>query len=765
VFHAAAAATVPAAETAHRLAPEAVARRPATGARALSPIDLDTLYPPAPEDVPSDLTIPGPRYRLRVVLVLLSLMLFFALYLGLLVGSGCLIVLALRYLCVCGLPISLCSLIVFLYLLKGFFKTEQERKSLRVEVTNEEQPRLFAFIRRVCAEVGAPAPRRVFLDPEVNAAAFYERSILGLVRPAPKNLLLGLGLVNVLTLSEFKALLAHEFGHFSQSSMKLGEYVYVANRVLRELVVGRDWLDDMLLRWRSPRNVLGLIGWACWGIVYGMRKTMEGSFYGINFLSLSLSREMEFHADLVAVGVAGSEAVVRTLARTEFAALTLERAKSYLRVAADHRLYSTDLFAHHRDAIDDLRRERNDPHLGEPVTQSDDPMLAVEAFDPEGDKTSIWSSHPSEYDREQNIKRRYVRCLLDNRPAWLLFDNAQEACARVTWRFYRVVLKVPRDTALEDPEVVRTFLDEERRAVTYNSRYHGMYDERFIAPGYPAELSALGGDDAPAQDVLRRRHASLYARNLPGWASDFERHLKEKYRILAFRQEGGRGKEKELEFRNRRYGLDDVKRLLKLVEQELEKDRRRLADVDREVFLVHYQMSRQLGPTASRALRQRYDFHLAQQRIFSNLLGQQTRLESALAYVAGRRDGPLPGQLFQELFALLRDVRAALAANLEAADRLRLPPLWHMKPGEPLGPFLYDRRLAGQFRWSARSISGKKIGKLHEQLSEVIWRARRIHFKSLGGILSLQEEIARQWLDRFGGGRAGSTATVTNEGG
>jgi Zn-dependent protease with chaperone function len=211
--------------------------------------------------VPADLTLPSPRHELRALLLLGTLIVFIALYLALLVGSGCLISWSFRLLGPCSAPVALVSLFIFLYLLKGFFKSERKEKSLEIEITAEEQPRLFAFIRRVCADKGAPPPHRVFLNPEVNASAFYEQSLLGLLRPVPKNLLLGPGLVNVLTLSEFKAVLAHEFGHFSQSSMKLGSYVYVANRVLLGLVAGNDGVDNALQQFCAALCLVGLLGW------------------------------------------------------------------------------------------------------------------------------------------------------------------------------------------------------------------------------------------------------------------------------------------------------------------------------------------------------------------------------------------------------------------------------------------------------------------------------------------------------------------------
>jgi Zn-dependent protease with chaperone function len=61
--------------------------------------------------------------------------------------------------------------------------------------------------------------------------------------PIKKNLQIGIGLMNSLTQDELKAVLAHEFGHFSQKSMKIGSYVYYANQVIHNLYFKMIRLD------------------------------------------------------------------------------------------------------------------------------------------------------------------------------------------------------------------------------------------------------------------------------------------------------------------------------------------------------------------------------------------------------------------------------------------------------------------------------------------------------------------------------------------
>src|SRR5262249_7683849 len=79
-----------------------------------------------------------------------------------------------------------------LFLVQGLFKWRRAGPAHRLEVTEKDQPALFAFIRQLCRDTRAPRPRRVYLTPEVNAAVFYHESVLSLFLPTPKNLVIGL---------------------------------------------------------------------------------------------------------------------------------------------------------------------------------------------------------------------------------------------------------------------------------------------------------------------------------------------------------------------------------------------------------------------------------------------------------------------------------------------------------------------------------------------------------------------------------------------
>ncbi|MEL7342257.1 MAG: M48 family metallopeptidase, partial [Bacteroidota bacterium] len=213
-----------------------------------------SFYPPSPTQDTASLTKPKSAYIWQIVFNLLAVFLFLVLYFAMIAGTAYLVYLAIAYpltrvgrgnLFLKLLAIAFAAML-FVFTIKFLFKKSSFDYPTRVELKPEEHPRLFQFLRKLTEETGAPFPKRVYVNEEINAMVFYNNPILSLFFPIRKNLLIGLGLINSLNLSEFKAVLAHEFGHFAQRSMKLGSYVYMANRIIHDMVFTRDRWDDLL---------------------------------------------------------------------------------------------------------------------------------------------------------------------------------------------------------------------------------------------------------------------------------------------------------------------------------------------------------------------------------------------------------------------------------------------------------------------------------------------------------------------------------------
>ena len=191
------------------------------------------VYPAGPRVVPPDLTRPTSAYRTHAWLAMGGLLLFVLLYLALASWFTWTSYRLFASLAHGADPLwtfvaGVCSAFLAVFMWKALVIVKHRHAIEHIEDTASEQQSLVAFINRLADEAGAPRAHRVFLSPRVNAAVFYDLSVLNLLFPSRKNLEIGLGLVNALSLGEMKAVLAHEFGHFGQRSMAVGRWVYIA---------------------------------------------------------------------------------------------------------------------------------------------------------------------------------------------------------------------------------------------------------------------------------------------------------------------------------------------------------------------------------------------------------------------------------------------------------------------------------------------------------------------------------------------------------
>jgi Zn-dependent protease with chaperone function len=732
------------------------------------PTAIADLYPLNLPDVPPQLSRPTLRYRVQALLVMASLFLFLAVYLSLIAGCAAvgawagIVLFDLEALkeaygpagaTLLGTLICLAGVIsasLMLYFLKGLFKFRHPDPSY-LEITAAAQPRLFAFIRQMCADTGAPMPARILVSPEVNAGVFHACTFWGLFFPAHKDLHIGLGLVNCLNLVEFKAVLAHEFGHFSQKTTRLGTYVYTANQIIRDLVYGRDWLDNSL---SVLDPVLNVLRWHL-GILFRV----------LNFAHASLCRQMEFQADLVAVSLTGSDAIIHGLLRSDFAHQCLETTWQDLAAAADHGLQSDDVFHHQSHAAEYLRILKDEPALGMPPELPADPVLGPAVFPP--DLTVLppmWASHPPHYEREQNCKRVYLRSPQDDRSAWLLFDDAEALRRQVTRRHLH---RARRDPPLEvqPAEVVQRFIDEERAEVVYSARYHGMYEEGFISPG-PVDLlmpSAPSRYEQPAR--LLAEHTAVFCADLRARLKDYRKRREDHRRLSRFVQKVEVPRGGVFAFREKDYRTAEAPKLLELLEREIKADREHLAALDRRIFLVYLGMARQLHAETAGELERRYRFQLAVQEMIGSLGYWQRQVEQAFQGVAGQRE-PDPAAV-QTLVAVLARAQDALDNQFAVASQLRLPALKNMRAGEPLSFFLDARPTIRGFIGAEQWASGTWIKQMIERQAEAIDKLRRILFKSLGSLLSFQERVGEEWKGKYAapgacpGARRGTRASAT----
>lgn len=154
-------------------------------------------------------------------------------------------------------------------------------------LSEERHPKLFKELKSIAQAVRQALPRDVFLVPDLNAWVMQRGGRLGW--GGKRVMGLGLPLLNLVTVSELRAILAHEFGHFHGGDTSLGPVIYQTRSAIARTIAG-------LARNRSILQI-------------------PFSLYGKMYLRIThgISRQQEYAADELAARVAGSRPLAEGL--------------------------------------------------------------------------------------------------------------------------------------------------------------------------------------------------------------------------------------------------------------------------------------------------------------------------------------------------------------------------------------------------------------------------------------------------------------------
>jgi Zn-dependent protease with chaperone function len=634
---------------------------------------------------------------------------------------------------------SVGTAMLVLFFVKGVFAKKRFDKSLYIEVSRESQPRIHRFVELLCGETGCPLPRGIYLSHEVNAAVFYPRSLLGLILPARKNLLIGIGLLNVLNLTELKAVLGHEFGHFSQSSMKLGQYVYVANQAIYDMVVTRDRWDEWLTKWRSIDLRVSWPAWLVAGAVWLLRHLLTALFKLVNVANLSLMRQMEFNADRHAVSLTGSDAIVSGLWKAERAELAMQRALSSLHSLAAHKKFSADLFYHQKreyERLDGLldKVDEPTPHLAS-LREPYRPGPHLHFAQAEDHAPTMWATHPSNREREEHAKHDYVEHPLDQRPAWMLVDGRAALAKTLTLTAYEHALGVsigPEDTrtAREIEAAARTEEAEQRQA----DHYHGLYENRVLEPGNLNALIAALETDPPDPTRCRKRVAKWTGERLAALSRD-HRETQTAISLLGAIVEGELDPGPTFELHGETVAQRDAPKLIVQERERLERIRKQLRKIDKDVFRWFWLKSAQDAELRAELVT-RYRFLLSVQKQILTLNLLEERLNAVMAVLGSGRE--LGEEDVNAVLGAFDDAHGALLQTQKRMKKLSIPKLSHLEEASSVAAFALDEPV---IEAPALPLTGEWIGSFLRQYGQVIERLRRLHFKNLGVLLRLQEAL------------------------
>ncbi|HEX5153845.1 MAG TPA: M48 family metalloprotease [Parafilimonas sp.] len=446
-------------------------------------------YPPSPAMVAPEKLNPSPAFRKQVAKVITAIIVFFIVYL-LLVAAAVALAIACCYLgimlivvlpklitLVAGLGLVAVGVSVIFFLIKFIFAVSKNENPYRIEITEQEQPELFAFIKQLSNETKTRFPKKIFISPDVNACVFYNSSFWSMLFPVRKNLEIGLGLVNSINISELKAVIAHEFGHFSQRSMKLGSFTYNVNRIIYNMLFENNSYTSFLNAWGRLHGLLSLFANITVKIAQGIQYVLREMYKVINKSYMGLSREMEFHADAVAASVAGGNNVISGLSRIELASscynTTLNKADAWLRDKKRmHNIFNNQLIVFRM-----LAARHNLPlKQGLPEISFD----FITSFSTSRiNYKNQWASHPELGERKAHLDALDLNVPADESSAWIIFNDPEKLQQLVTEKLYSLVHN-QNDLQIADSTAFDSFYNKEAADFALPGAYKGYYDDRYV---------------------------------------------------------------------------------------------------------------------------------------------------------------------------------------------------------------------------------------------------------------------------------------------
>lgn len=113
-------------------------------------------------------------------------------------------------------------LIGFYYL---FFPPK--RKTLGITIAENEEKKLWNLTKEIAKEIQAKPIDKIVITPDPGIGVYLDGNLLSTIFGGGKRVLeIGLSSLHDLTTDEFKAILAHEYGHFSNKDTQWSSYTY-----------------------------------------------------------------------------------------------------------------------------------------------------------------------------------------------------------------------------------------------------------------------------------------------------------------------------------------------------------------------------------------------------------------------------------------------------------------------------------------------------------------------------------------------------------
>lgn len=466
---------------------------------------------------------------------------------------------------------------VFIFLVKFIFRKSHYSTRHLLEVNRSHQPELFAIIDEIVAETGVKAPQKVFLAPDVNASVSYNSIFWSMFLPVKKNLTIGVGLINSTSVGELRTILAHEFGHFSQKSMKVGGYVNQAEKIIFETVYNNKDYENFIMEFSGGNAIFKIFGLISVSFINAFQSVLKSMS---NFLfknHASLQREMEYHADAISTYITNPEEQASSLLRLELSDVAFNNSFNFY-AESNQKYLPKDLYKNQVSLMRILSERNNHPYVNglpkieaEDLTRYNKSRIEIE---------DQWTSHPDILKRIERIKANETKnAATDQRLAKEIISGFDKICEIMTSKYLTLRTLKNVGEVIEDDTFTQLYLDNNMYKA-FSSNFNGYYERHnpVIENIEPAISETASLHD---EDLFTDKKVSLVYEK-----SGIEADIQTLQYMVSYPKEI-----KTFRFNGTLYKAKDAAGLIPKLESELKRVKEELLENDKAIFKHYYHLS------------------------------------------------------------------------------------------------------------------------------------------------------------------------------
>ena len=182
-------------------------------------------------------------------------------------------------------------------------------RTFGIELGPDDQPEIWAMSREVAQSVGTKAADQIVLTPDPGISVHLAGALLATLFGGGKRVLqLGVPSIHELTVSELRAILAHEYGHFSNRDTQWSTFTYALG-------------NGLSAAFRATPGPLQTEGNSLFGVVLALNPGYWTLFLFLKLfarVTSAFSRIREVMADISAMKLYGGEPFAKGLAKVAF---------------------------------------------------------------------------------------------------------------------------------------------------------------------------------------------------------------------------------------------------------------------------------------------------------------------------------------------------------------------------------------------------------------------------------------------------------------